>query len=141
MTRTDLVLAALSTSAGVAWQPVQLQKLFFLLDKKLATQLGGPFFGFTPYDYGPFDPAVYHEVEGLERLGEAVVLPSVGMKTYGLTPEGQRRGAALLKALPEPVRAYITDLSTWVRSLSFAQLVSAIYAEFPEMRERSVFRG
>jgi hypothetical protein len=141
MNRRDLVLAALSTSRGVSWQPVQLQKLFFLLDRKLATQLGGPFFSFAPYDYGPFDATVYHEIEGLERSGQAMIdRPAFGMKTYGLTADGQAAGESLLGVLPRAVREYIASLSNWVRSLSFTQLVSAIYAEFPEMKERSVFR-
>jgi hypothetical protein len=36
--------------------------------------------------------------------------------------------------------AYIRQASEFVRSLSFTQLVSAIYKAYPEMRENSVFQ-
>jgi hypothetical protein len=46
---------------------VQVQKLFFLLDENIAADLGGRQFSFEPYDYGPFDRAVYSELELLAR--------------------------------------------------------------------------
>jgi hypothetical protein len=141
MNRSDFVLAALATSRGHVWTPVQLQKFFFLLDRKLGAQVGGPFFDFEPYDYGPFDAGVYHQLDALEREGRAQVdRPSFGMKTYRLTDTGQGRGEASLAELPGPVRDYVRALGDWVCSLTFAQLVTAIYGAFPEMKARSVFR-
>ena len=42
--------------------------------------------------------------------------------------------------LPAEAQSFLTRLGTWVRSLGFKELVSAIYREFPEMRANSVFR-
>ena len=38
-------------------------------------------------------------------------------------------------------REYISRVFQWVRALSFEQLVRAIYAQYPEMKENSVFRA
>jgi uncharacterized protein len=141
MDRKELVLAALSTSNGLPWSPVQVQKLFFILDQRAAANLGGPHWDFKPYDYGPFDASVYSELEILSYGGLAsIAKPSSGPKEFRLQPEGQRRGEALLASLPEGVVAYVRDLAKWVRSLTFQQLVSAVYREFPEMKANSVFR-
>lgn len=143
MERSDFVLAVLATAQGSELTPVQLQKLFFILDRRCAERAGGPFFEFAPYDYGPFDATVYREVEALERRGLASITVPAGfsMKTYKLTPEGQRVGAALLEALDESIRNFASAVSSAVRSMSFSDLVSAVYREFPEMKANSIFRG
>jgi hypothetical protein len=141
MDTSGFVLAALATSKGETWTPVQVQKFFFLLDRKLGGQIGGPFFDFRAYDYGPFDAAVCEQIEALEQQRLAsVIRPEFGKKTYGLTATGQTRGENVLDGLAAPVRDYVVALGQWVRTRSFAELVSAIYQQFPEMKARSVFR-
>ena len=54
--------------------PVQLQKLFFLPDKRAAAALGGPHFNFQPYHCGPFGKTVYDELEQLESEGKVEIL-------------------------------------------------------------------
>lgn len=137
--RDKHVLAVLSTSHGMPWTPVQLQKMFFLLDERIPRDIEGPRFDFQPYDYGPFDAAVYHEVNTLARAGKAAI-GQEGVRSYWLTQAGQSEGEQALKALPPDAQEYVQRLSDWVRSLSFTELVSAVYGEFPEMREKSVFR-
>lgn len=143
MTREDHVLAVLAASNGAIHTPVQVQKLFFLLDKKAASSVGGPYFNFQPDDYGPFDKAVYLALESLAARGLVSVeaVPDLRRKVYRTTPSGQKEGARLLASMRPDVATYIHQLSAWVRSLSFAQLVSAIYAEFPAMKARSIFRA
>ena len=143
MNRKHLVLAALAASNGAVHTPVQVQKLFFLLDKRISTHLGGPWFNFAACDYGPFDRAVYDELENLEREGlvEITRTSDLRRKTYRLTAEGQGEGNEILKGLDTKLVEYLQRLSKWVRSLSFAELVSSIYREYPEMKVNSVFRG
>lgn len=139
MERSDLVLAALSTSSE-GWTPVQVQKLFFLLDRRLGDQLGGPHFNHTAYDYGPFDASVYRAIQALVPKGlTRVDQPPFGMRTFAVTPEGAVRGQEILNGLPPQLAAYIRDLASWVRGLSFRQLVTAVYRDFPEMAANSVF--
>ncbi|MGH7786498.1 MAG: hypothetical protein ACRERC_06495 [Candidatus Binatia bacterium] len=138
--RNGYVLAVLSTADGRALSPVQLQKLFFLLDARVADRLGGRYFNFAPYDYGPFDADVYRVVEALESDGRAAIsASSPSWRSYRLTPEGQLEGAALLATLDPKVRDYARRCCEFVLGLSFTELVSAIYREFPEMKANSVF--
>lgn len=141
--RSELVLAALATEAGAEFAPVQVQKLFFLLDENLADELGGRQFSFKPYDYGPYDKAVYRELETLKAQGLVNIVnhgPSAGQRRYTLTARGQVEGQRLLSGLSAGAHGYMTDLSAWVRSLSFAQLVGAVYKAYPHMRENSIFQ-
>src|SRR4051812_4990710 len=69
LNRDQVVLLAMGPAAGAIHTPVQMQKLMFLLDRKLAADLNGPHFNFVPYDYGPFDRAVYIALGELEEQG------------------------------------------------------------------------
>jgi hypothetical protein len=43
MIRADLVLAVMSAGRRALHTPVQVQKLFFLIDRNIADQVGGPY--------------------------------------------------------------------------------------------------
>src|SRR5690242_7324094 len=99
MERRELVLAALSVANGDVHTPVQLQKLFFLIDREIPHRVNGPHFQFEPYNYGPFDRAVYRELELLE-LDELVdTVPQASWSAYRLTVSGQRLGNGYFKDL------------------------------------------
>jgi hypothetical protein len=141
--RQRFVLAALATDPDAEFAPVQVQKLFFLLDENLSGVIGSSLFSFEPYDYGPFDKAVYRELEALQIKGLVNIKQigaSAGQRRYSLTPRGQQAGEHELSQLPKFAGQYMTDLSAWVRSLSFSRLVGSIYKAYPRMRENSVFQ-
>lgn len=142
MNRRDVVLAALATAGRDSYTPVQIQKLMFLIDDRLGSRLGGKKFDFYPHDYGPFDPSVYSEARELEASGLAEVeqIPGTSLRTYGASPEGESEGWKVLNSIPSDARDYIHELSTWVRSLSFPELVSAVYEAYPDMKVNSVFQ-
>lgn len=139
MQRSDIVLAALAASGGATHTPVQVQKLFFMIDRRISGWIGGPFFDFQPKDYGPFDKEVYSQIEALSWAGDAAIEDG-RMKTYRLTTQGQKKGEQLLASLDPTASNFIRELSSWVRGLSFADLVSAVYKEYPEMKANSIFR-
>lgn len=141
MTQKEIILASMATSDGAIHTPVQIQKLLFLIDKRLVDELGGPFFNFIAYDYGPFDKEIYRILESLaiEDLVEIIEDEEIRWKRYRLTFKGQRQGEIILNSLDDDAADYIRKLSKFVRKLSFPQLVSTIYNEYPEMRENSVF--
>ena len=141
ITIENFVLAALSTSEGQPFRPVQVQKLFFLLDKNIAPDLGGEYFNFAPYDYGPFDAAVYRVLEKLAAQGLVIIESGQkpGDRTFRLSSTGQTEGSGFLSKLGAPYVEYIEKASEFVRQLSFGQLVSAIYKAYPEMKVNSVF--
>ena len=72
----------------------------------------------------------------------ATAVPTVrGWKRYTLSPAGQALGQQILGTLPPRASKYIAEVSAFVRKLSFAELVSAVYKAYPEMRVNSVFKG
>ena len=144
MNRRDLVLAILAASDGQAYEPVQIQKAVFLISQNLPQVVSeGPGFVFAPYDYGPFDRAVYSEAEMLELMGLAQVQQSAKgrWKTYAATAQGVEQGKQVLAAMPDGWANYVNQVSAWVRHLSFANLVKSIYEAYPQMRENSIFQG
>jgi uncharacterized protein len=141
MNRRDIVLAAMAPANGASHTPVQVQKLLFLIDREAAAMLGGPFFNFRPYHYGPFDKTVYKELEALGDAGLVDIHGGISMRSFALTPLGQEQGDQLLGALEAPAQDYIRRASEFVRGLSFSALVSAVYKAYPEMRANSVFQS
>lgn len=142
MDREEIVLAALAPANGGKFSPVQVQKLLFLIDRNIPEEVDGPHFDFQPYHYGPFDSNVYQVLEELVEEGDVEVTLPIGQccRSYCLTPQGQEKGDDLLRTLGEVGRQYIIEISNFVRRLPFAQLVSAIYNAYPEMKEHSVFK-
>jgi hypothetical protein len=136
----DFALAGLAGTQG-RLTPVQIQKLLFLLDRNIGQQLGGSGFAFQPYHYGPFDRRVYTTLEALRNEGLTVIdEPVGGMRTYGLTDAGRAAAATIFATLPANFRTYISQVQQFVRSQSFAGLVSSIYQAYPEMKANSVFQ-
>lgn len=140
MDRRELVLAALAAGDGDRHDPVEVQKMFFLIDRKVPNEVEGPHFDFQPYNYGPFDRAVYEELEAASRDGLVRMIPRGTWSEYELTEEGLEAGREALEQLSDRGAKYLRAASDFVRSLSFNELVSVIYKSFPEMRENSVFQ-
>ena len=135
------MIAAMSPAGTNHFTPVQVQKMFFLLDKNIAKHTQGPHFNFEPHGYGPFDKEVYRGLECLENKGlvEIFDLDKYGLRGYRLTDEGRERGEKLLSTLPQPIQDYNKTIVKFIRRVSFAQLVTAIYERYPEMKINSVF--
>ena len=144
MTRDDVVLLLLHFAGNNGFTPVQLQKAAFLASDRGPSLFDeGSTFNFKPYDYGPFDKNVYRSVEELERRGLVATLVSSSRrwKDNFITDDGNTRAVQLLNSLDEEEKGFIKEVSDYVTSLSFSDLVSAIYEEYPEMKENSVFQG
>lgn len=140
MNRRELILAALAAGGGnTSYSPVQVQKLLFLIDRDAAHLAGGTHFNFVPYDYGPFDRAVYDELDALAQEGLAEVNTAGPYRKYRLTADGYRLGAEKLDGLTEDVQSLLTKIAQWIKPLNFQQIVATIYKHYPEMKARSVF--
>lgn len=138
MTRRDWTLLALAAARGRPLTPAQLQKALFLLGKK--GKVGGAFYNFRPYNFGPFSAEIYQDAESLEAEGLVRIdrkEPGRPWALYAATADGI--SAADRIKVDGKTREYLVRLVDWARSLSFQQLVSAVYREFPEQRANSVF--
>jgi uncharacterized protein YwgA len=139
--REDIVLAALASGRFDQFSPVQVQKMFFLIDRNVGEQLGGPYFNFVPYDYGPFDAEVYEEIKKLSDDDFITINGYGSLRRYTLTEQGHEKGKSILERFPEVVQKYMSEVSKFVQKHSFTTLVAAIYKDYPEMKVNSVFRS
>lgn len=140
MNRRELILAAFAAGGeNTSYSPVQVQKLLFLIDRKAADLVGGTHFNFVPYDYGPFDRAVYNELDALAQDGLVEVNTAGPYRKYRLTADGYTLGAEELDGLTEDGQSLLTKIARWIRSQNFQQIVATIYKHYPEMKARSVF--
>jgi len=115
------------------FDPLRLQKYFFLLDRELDGECGCPHFDFRRHEYGPFDSAVFSEVAELVRGGLAVVDTRRPYRVHALTEEGMERGNRTAADLPGHVLDYFAVASSWVLSVDLRELLEAIYEYAPEM--------
>jgi uncharacterized protein len=139
--RQKIVLAALSVLPEAKFAPVQVQKIFFLIDQNVAEEIGGRQFNFAAYDYGPFDKTVYDELAVLQTQGYVKIENGDTVRKFSLTQLGLTEGGKTLSVLPKRSGDYLRAIVPWAHRLSFSQLVGAIYKEYPNMRENSIFRG
>ena len=134
-----LLLLAEAAKSCRTLSAVRLQKLTFLLGATHTEEVGDTFYDHRPYRYGPFDAAVYGDVEELEREALAVVDSAGSWKEYGATLAGCEHARSL--PVEDDVRDYVSRITEWALSLSFASLVRAIYDKYPEQQAHSVFRN
>jgi uncharacterized protein YwgA len=138
--RDSTILAALAPAAREDLTPVQVQKLFFLIDRNFAKELGGALYSFTPYNYGPFDRQVYDDLERLAKTGEIELTPDRTWFNFRLSEVGLVKAQESFSSLEPPVQDYFRRVNEFVRKMSFTQLVAAIYRAYPEMKANSVFQ-
>ncbi len=139
MERYQVVLAAMAAGGpGARFNPVQVQKNLFLIDREIPDRVAGPHFNFEPYDHGPFDKAVYEVLDSLAREDQVSIDRTNRYRTYTLTGSGFERGTAVLGELPEPVARYMREAARWVRSLTFGRLLAPIYQHYPDMEVNSI---
>jgi hypothetical protein len=139
METKDFVLGVLSLTEKQGLSPVQVQKLFFLLDKNIADEIGGIKFNFQPWSYGPFDSEVYNVLETLENEDFIKIDREKQWNIYKISENGTPKAKALFEELSPKAKEYIQKAFNFVVSLSFTDLVRAIYKEYPDMKVNSVF--
>ena len=143
MDKKDLLLMAVSAGQGTGLTPVQLQKVLFLIGESKLQGLPTVYYEFEPYNYGPFQVGVYLDADDLTLEGYVAEIPVAGKSwsAYSITPAGKERAQqAELEAGPV-LAGYIKALVQWAKSLSFSELLRAIYAQYPDFRKNSVFQG
>lgn len=139
MTRDQVVLAGMAAAGHRAkFDAVQLQKLFFLIDREIPHLIGGPHFDFQPYHYGPFDRAVHDVLDHLLASGDAAVDTSFRYPLYSLTASGLETGTRFLMEMHDSASCYMKEASAWIMATPFQPLLAAIYRRYPDMARNSV---
>src|SRR6266498_4159295 len=142
MDRRHWALMVIDEAGPAGLSPVQLQKVLFLIGKNLPDEVGDSYYEFVPYNYGPFDQRVYSDAESLiySDLVQSVQVSGKNWATYVVTPQGHDVAQYVRQSeVSQRMSQYITTVVKWVQSLSFAQLLTAIYRAYPEYKAKSVF--
>ena len=115
----------------------------FLMAMEAAHQVGTRFYTFVPYNYGPFDAAIYHDLSRLAERGLVYSDPAAGRswKSFSITAEGLQAAQAIRAQADPNAVSYLERVVDWVSSLSFPSLVRAIYDKYPQFKANSVFVG
>ena len=142
LTRQDWLLLALSKSPRGTMSPVQIQKALFLFGQQVGGSLGTEFYSFEPYDYGPFDAAIYVDLRRLTSLGHVMGewSPGRSWKNYAITGPGREVARELESDADARLAAFLERVVTWVGGRSFSGLLRNVYAAYPEFAVNSVFR-
>jgi len=143
MERKHWTLIVLDEARPGSLSPLQLQKILFLISKRLPDEIGENFYHFVPYNYGPFDSDIYSDLRILANEGLVAKVQIIGRSwmSYEITPEGHDAATNIRQELSEHASQYITKIVRWVESVTFTQLLSAIYRAYPEYKAKSVFVG
>ncbi len=142
MNRQDWLLLVLD-STEKALTPVQLQKSLFLLEKTLPDEIvAEDYYDFEPFDYGPFDSAIYQDAELLANQHLVNIVPSSTgrWREYSIGKVGLHRVDEIQRELPENVQEYVRQLVQWIQTKSFSELVRFIYDRYPDYKINSVFQ-
>ena len=85
---------------------------------------GGQIYNFEPYNYGPFDSAVYADAVRLTASDLATVTESSGWvdAKYAATPEGITKAKKLHDQLPFEVVKFVADVVSWDGEVSPSRL-------------------
>lgn len=141
MDKRLLLLIALKYAGERGLTPVQLQKSMFLLGQAYSDKLAN-YYNFEPYNYGPFDKTIYVDAKVLAEEGLVSIKEVEGHRwqNYFISAKGEHWLAVQEGVgVDTEVVSYLEKLVVWVKSLSFTQLVSAVYKKFPEYKVNSIF--
>lgn len=145
MKRIDWTLVAIAMAGTTPLQPVQIQKILFLIGKNLNNQQlkTRSYYRFEPYDYGPFCSSIYSDAELLEHESLVTIHrpPESRYKLYQITELGAEKVKKLEKGIDDEVIKYVRTVVEFTQSVSFNQLISTIYKRYPEMKVNSVFHA
>ena len=142
LTRQDWLLLALSKSPDGRMSPVQIQKALFLFGQEAGGLIGTKFYSFKPYDYGPFDAAIYDDLRRMKNEGHVGEewRPGRNWKDYMITEAGQNVASGLDKDGESRLTEFLGRIVEWVKARSFSDLLRSVYAAYPDFAVNSVFR-
>jgi hypothetical protein len=114
--------------------PLELQKGLFLL-RQVAELSGDEVYDFEPYDYGPVSPEIYsdtRQVMAARLLHRSAAGPSCRFSYYRATHAGREVASELAREVNPQDLLYLEVIRSLLKELSFSEVVSAIYAAYPD---------
>lgn len=141
MDKKHFVLLAVAASRNKVLTPVRLQKALFLLGQ--APIVPKDWYEFEAHHYGPFCRAIYRDANRLQEEGLVMRVPvdQGGWTNTHLTVDGAKKAEEVQKDMPPGHADHVHAVVDWVETKSFGQLLTSVYAAYPEYAVNSVFRG
>ncbi len=140
MVPRDWTLLTVAAAQGRSLEPVQLQKVLFVLSREQELPPGSSY-EFRNYNYGPFCQAIYQDAADLAKEGLVSIDSSSPWSRYSVTTAGAAEAESRRREAPADAAEYLERLVNWAMALSFRDLVRAIYERYPETKSHSIFRG
>lgn len=136
MNRKDWLLLAI----GDYIEPIQLQKVLFKFAEESAVPAVQKY-RFEPYNWGPMAKQIYPDLEELQDEGLVKAKPTGGgWSGYSLTPKGLALASQLREHAPNELVEAIDEKRAWVLERPFRKLLRDVYAQYPEMAKKSLFK-
>jgi len=141
MENRNWTLLVIAAARGELVSPIQLQKALFLVREHWTSVVKDEFYQFKPYNYGPFCRQIYDDAESLAQAGQIEIVTASGQSwsSYRVTQRGLEESERVRNAISKIEWEYLRQLATWIRGLSFEQLLAYIYSNYPEYTKNSVF--
>jgi uncharacterized protein len=130
---------ALGTPEPHPLDPIRLQKGMFLVAKR------GPArdaYSFRPYNWGPFSPQIYSDLDSLEAAGlvEGRSVPGQTWRLFRTTARGDERAEEVAASLAKSDVEWLAQARSFVTTRSFGRLLEEIYDLYPEYSVNSLLR-
>jgi uncharacterized protein len=140
LNRRDWLLLYLDLPEGrFSSDQIRVMKAMFLWSQE-GPEPARDIYDFKPYDYGPFDTSIYHDIDALEAEGLLRVeeVPGTRRRIYRLTSEGENQAAGLRRQVRSDEIQQLREVKDLVTSLGFAALLKHVYTKYPDFAVRSV---
>jgi hypothetical protein len=114
--------------------PVEIQKGLFLL-QQVAALSNAEAYDYQAYDWGPVAPEIYTDTNELLKthlLAKSSQGPFGRFWYYQATPTGRQVAGYLAEDVRPDHLLYVEVIRTLLKQLKFDQIVSGIYAAYPE---------
>lgn len=135
---SDWILITVDYAKEEGLTPIQLQKTLFLIGQSLKLK---DFYNFVPYSYGPFDSQIYSDAELLSIDGCInVTYNGRSYPHYKISVTGSERASEIKAKMEKKDTDFIEKTVEFVKSLSFKELLKAVYKSYPAYAVNSIFK-
>jgi uncharacterized protein YwgA len=135
MKQEQFVLSIFSVLKNYRLSPIQIQKLFFLLEKKhndIFANCSNEF-QFKPHYYGPYSKKLNDIVNKLTHDKYLATVQNNDIRYYQINTDIDNNNYSINNVNT------IIELADYILNKGFKELCFAIYEDFPEMKENSIF--